>query len=250
MDLNSTSPSKLNLNKMIQGLVGSGVVSGLAGGVAGGAVSGALLSKKGRKRAGTLLKVGGLAAVGGLAWKAYRDYQQSKAVAVPAEAPRSGSPDNQSVSVLATPTSVPAQHSSGLLLIRAMISAAMADGHIDVEEQTLIFRRIAELDLPDHEKSVILDELRHPASVEQLVEQCTDLATSLEVYAASVLAIDTSCPAGRVYLENLAELLALPPVLVRNVQQQTLPTADNAGNDSGNRAGYRAGHDTGRDRAA
>ncbi len=200
MDLNGTKANKLNLNSIVQGLVGSGVVSGLGGGVTGGAVNGVLLSRKGRKHAGTLLNVGGLA------WN----------------------------------------DSRGLLLLRAMISAAMADGHIDVGEQTRIFSRLSELDLRDHEKSLILDELRHPARAEQLVEQCTDLATSLEVYAASILAVDTSCPAGRVYLDDLAEQLALPPVLARNVQEQTLPSAGNAGYGTD----CRAGRDSGQDRAA
>jgi uncharacterized membrane protein YebE (DUF533 family) len=225
-------------------VLGSGVLSGLAGGVAGGAVSGALQSKKGRKHAGTLLKVGGLAAVGGLAWKAYRGYQQSKTAAHPDAESVSGSVARQPASVAAMPAR--AGDSRGLLLIRAMISAAMADGHIDVEEQTRIFGRLSELDLQDDEKSLILDELRHPASAEQLVEQCTDLATSLEVYAASVLAVDTSCPAGRVYLEDLAEQLALPPVLARNVQDETLSSAGHGGYGSD----YRTGRDSGQGRAA
>ncbi len=57
----------MNLDKIVSGLTSSGVLGGLAG----GAVSGAIMSnKKARKTAGTLLKVGGVAALGGLAWKA------------------------------------------------------------------------------------------------------------------------------------------------------------------------------------
>lgn len=223
----------MDLNKIVQGLVGSGVVSSLAGGVVGGAVSGAFLSGKGRKHAGTLLKVGGLAAVGGLAWKAYRGYQASKTLTYSSDGPARNGLDDQRVRLTASPGVGPAQDSRGLLLIRAMITAAMADGHISEEEQTRIFRRLTELDLRDHEKSLILDELRHPVRVEALVEQCTDLTISLEVYAASLLAIDTSCPAGRVYLENLAEQLALPLMLVRNLQERTLPAARSAGHVDG-----------------
>jgi len=196
----------MDLNRIVQGLADSGVLSGLAG----GAVAGALMSKKGRKHAGTLLKAGGLAAVGGLAWQAYRGYQQSR-----------------SSSLEASPARPPADDSRGLLLVRAMIAAAMADGHIDAAEQSRIFKRLAELDLREHEKSLVLDELRHPARMEELVRQCTDAAIGLEVYAASLLAIDESCPAGRVYLEDLAEQLALPPRLVRNVREET-PSAGQA----------------------
>jgi uncharacterized membrane protein YebE (DUF533 family) len=223
----------MNLNKIVQGLVGSGVVSGLASGVAGGAVAGALLSKKGHKHAGTLLKVGGLAGVGGLAWKAYRGFQESKSVTYSDDDPTSDGPEEQRAHLTASSGFDPAQDSRGLLLVRAMISAAMADGHISAEELTRITRRLAELDLRDHEKSLILDELRCPVRAEQLVEQCTDPTISLEVYAASLLAIDTSCPAGRVYLEDLAEQLALPPALIRNVREQALPVVQHVGQDTG-----------------
>ncbi len=208
---------KMDLNKIIQGLAGSGVISGLAGGMAGGAVSGALMSKKGRKHAGTLLKVGGLAAVGGLAWKAYRGYQKSRSAPV--------------VAPPAPPASLPTDDSREMLLLRAMIAAAMADGHIDRTEQARIFGRLAQLNLREQEKSLILDELRHPASMEALARECTDLTTGLEVYSASLLAIDASCPAGRVYLEDLAEQLALPQTLVRSVREQASPAGEDADQD-------------------
>ena len=71
----------MDLNKIVSSLASSGVLGGLAG----GAVSGALMSnKKARKTAGTLLKVGGIAALGGLAWKAYQGYQSSQTQAGPA----------------------------------------------------------------------------------------------------------------------------------------------------------------------
>ena len=103
----------MDLNKMVKGLVGSGVVSGLAGGVAGGALSGAFLSKKGRKHAGTLLKVGGLAAVGGLAWKAYRGYQVSKTLTDASEDLTAGGLQEQRLHLTAVPGPAPLRNPVG-----------------------------------------------------------------------------------------------------------------------------------------
>ena len=74
----------MDLNKVVNALGSSGALGGFAGGVAGGALTGALMSKKGKKHAKTLLTAGGLAAVGGLAWKAYQSYQQGQQAQQPA----------------------------------------------------------------------------------------------------------------------------------------------------------------------
>ena len=57
-------------------LVGSGAAGGFAGGLAGGALANALSGKKTRKVAGSALQLGGMALVGGLAYKAWQNYQQ------------------------------------------------------------------------------------------------------------------------------------------------------------------------------
>ena len=81
----------MDINKIVSGLSSSGVLGGLSG----GAVSGALMrNKKARKTAGTLLKVGGVAALGGLAWKAYQDFQGEKqpAPSAPSKSPKAVPP--------------------------------------------------------------------------------------------------------------------------------------------------------------
>ena len=61
----------MDFNKIVSGLSSSGVLGGFAGGAVGGAL---MNNKKVRKHTGTLLKVGGIAALGGVAWKAYQGY--------------------------------------------------------------------------------------------------------------------------------------------------------------------------------
>ena len=97
--------------RILDQLVGSGVAGGLAGGAAGALAVNALSGKKAKKYAGTALKVGGLAVIGGLAYKAWQHYKDDKTAT--GEAP---------------PTAfVPAaqEDSSALnmLLIRSMIAA-------------------------------------------------------------------------------------------------------------------------------
>ena len=65
----------VDINKLVGLVTGSGVGAGLAGGVAGGALVSALTTKSGRKAAKSVAQIGGLAAVGALAWNAYKKYQ-------------------------------------------------------------------------------------------------------------------------------------------------------------------------------
>ena len=105
---------------------------GFARGAAVGGVLGLLLGGKGLGRlAGGALGYGGAAAIGALALKAYQDYQQKK----------SGAPVSLTPEQFAnlSPDALPhAQAASDggpfqLVLIRAMISAAKADGHVDAD---------------------------------------------------------------------------------------------------------------------
>lgn len=219
----------MNVDKLISALSQSGLASGLAGGLAGGALSGALVnSKKARKHAGTALKVGGIAAVGALAWNAYcnyRDNDPARSAAAPVTPPPP--PMRPSLTSTAsrhsndTVSSLPAANGSrGLLIVRAMIAAAKADGHIDDEERRRIFTKVEALSLTGAETALLFDELTRPVDLDRLLENVGDVETATEVYAASLIAIDTSRPEGRVYLSDLAERLILPPPLVREIHAQ------------------------------
>ena len=165
----------MDLNKVVGALGNSGALGGLASGVAGGALTSALLSEGGKKHAKTLLKVGGLAAVGGLAWKACQRYQQS-------------------------------QGANG--------TASPSPSKADPDWQRLEQREFeVNTDLAPSEKALVVDELLHPRSVADIVAEVRDRATAIEVYAASLLAVDESREDARRYLDELAASLSLPPLL-------------------------------------
>ena len=98
-------------------------------------------SKMGRELAGEAVKIGGMAVIGGLAYKAYSDWQakqagQSRAApAMPAQLPPP--PTNSPF----MPKGDEAENRARLL-VTAMISAAKADGYIDQAEQEQIFGRL------------------------------------------------------------------------------------------------------------
>lgn len=231
-----------NLNSVISNLSSSGLLSGFAGGVAGGALTSMVASKKGRKVGKSALKLGALAAVGGVAWKAYQSYSNKNATAQmaapanarPANAPITQStyiPSKQQAQLTYSPNTLSQKqfndvvederdNSGQMLLLRAMISAAFADGHIDESERQTIFDRVQDLQLSVAEKASLFDELRAPLDQAQLIQQVPNSETAIEVYAASALAIDIKQASSRGYLDSLARNLFLPPQLVEQVESQ------------------------------
>ncbi|MEM1152908.1 MAG: tellurite resistance TerB family protein [Pseudomonadota bacterium] len=205
----------MDFNKVLSGLTNSGVL----GGVAGGAVAGAVMSnKKARKHASTLLQVGGVAALGTLAWKAYKGYKDKQPPETVTErAPAQWGDLNERGFVIdETDTDV---GSRGVILVKAMIAAACADGHLDSEERERIMQRIEALSLQPDEYALIMDALQQPPTLAQVCEHvsCPELAA--EVYLCSALAVDRKRTEARVYLGALAHKLKLPAALATQIEQ-------------------------------
>ena len=205
-----------------------GLGSGLLGGVAGGALTSLLLNKKSRKMLGGAVKVGGIAALGGLAWKAYSQHQQNMQ-------PDSSNAATQGISSIgnrpapsqtltedafAISDDTAAGQAKAWLMIQAMIAAANADGHIDDQERQRIYLQVTELDISREARGAVLDEFQSPADVKDIALQVTDPETAAEVYLASALAIDSSCNQGRTYLNALGFMLDLPADLATRLEEQ------------------------------
>ena len=164
----------------------SAVASRAAGAVTSCAVPGAerwlavsqqllLGTKTGRQLGGDALKLGGMAAVGALAYKAWRDWQASKAPAQAAE------PERKSVPLLPAPAGTlqsvneTGQQRLARHLLRAMIAAAKSDGHVDAQEQARIFGEMDKLSLSSEDKAFVMDELRAKLDIDA-VSRCSILA--------------------------------------------------------------------------
>lgn len=184
---------------------------GFVRGAAAGGLLGLLLGGKGLgKMAGGVLGYGGAAAVGALALKAYQDYQQ-RTSGVPTLTPEQFAnlrPD-------ALPHAQPAADGGAfqLVLVRAMIGAAKADGHVDAAEQQRLFAEVERRGLDAEAKAFVFDLLSQPVDLGSIAGAVATPEQGAEVYLASRMAIDPDVPAERAYLDALATRLKLPAEL-------------------------------------
>jgi uncharacterized membrane protein YebE (DUF533 family) len=216
------------VDRILSQVLGSGAASGFAGGVAGGLASGMLTSKGGRKLGKKALKVGGIAAVGGLAFAAWNRYRQNQAEGLGQHAASGTSrgPEADSASdglrnrFVPPPDDGPGQETVGMTLLRAMIAAAQADGKLDGDERRVIFDRVQSLDLSPQEKSELFAQLERPVDLNALAATATTPELAAEIYTASLLAIDVDTAAERGYLAMLAARLELPEELVAAIHEE------------------------------
>ncbi|MGP9820277.1 tellurite resistance TerB family protein [Salinarimonas sp. NSM] len=218
------------------GSAGGGTGDLLKGGLAGGVVGLLLGSKKARKfagkTAGTALKIGGVAAVAGLAYAAWRNRQAAigAPVAEPAGHGATHLMPAGGAALLAPPADsgfAPANAPGGeealaRAVLVAMIQGAKADGHIDGEEQARIFAHIEQLGLDAEAKAFVMDELAAPLDIDKVVRAARTPEMATELYAASLLAMVPDHPAERAYLDMLAARLELDRGLAAEVERAVM----------------------------
>jgi uncharacterized membrane protein YebE (DUF533 family) len=107
-----------------------------------------------------------------------------------------------------------------VLLIRAMIAAANADGVIDVQERSRILEKLKSVDLSEEEHQFIVHELLEPKSIQEIAEAVNNPDFSQQVYAASIMAITVDTDAEKKYLSDLADRLGLDSRTVDSVHGQ------------------------------
>ena len=107
-----------------------------------------------------------------------------------------------------------------LRLIRVMISAANADGHLDESEERAILDRLRGAGLSEEEKLFLLDELHRPRPIEELTRDITDPGTAKTMYllAAGTIEIDTDQE--RQWLDALGEQLGLSQAVRSFIEEQ------------------------------
>jgi uncharacterized membrane protein YebE (DUF533 family) len=216
----------VDMNKLLGQLLGSGAAGGFAGGLAGGLAGNMLSSKAGRKLGGKALKLGGLAAVGALAYSAYQRYSEQNTAASPspqlpqATAPASLTPAPAGSAFMPKENDVAAKEELGLILVRAMIAVARADGRLDAQESQAIFQKIQSLGLDPESQNLLVKEMGHPVDMDAIVNSATSPEVAAEIYAASLLAVEVDSAAEKAYLGMLAARLELPAQLVVELERQ------------------------------
>lgn len=186
--------------------------------LATGAIAAVLLgTKSGRKLAGKAAVVGGLAAIAGLGYQAYKNYQAGQAPAAdPVSRAPAELPPPPADSGFAAPEAL--SDDFALVLVRAMIAAARADGHIDAAERSRIMDKLAVSGLSADAASFLEAELASPIDLEAIIAAGKTEEERVEIYTASRLAIEPESRAERGYLDLLAGRLGLPDALVDHIE--------------------------------
>ncbi len=189
-----------------------GFLQGNAGGLALGGVAGlALGTSAGRSILGTAAKLGGVALVGGLAYKAYQNYQGGKALT------SFGEP------VLAAPSGSGYAEGDGddneraLLMVRSMIAAAAADGEIDDTERARILGNLKQAGLDDEASGFLEHEFANPLDAAGLAQMSSSPEMAAQIYTAARLAVDPDTDDEATFLADLASGLKLDGDLVAHI---------------------------------
>ena len=193
--------------------------------LATGAVLAVLLGTgAGRAVTGSALKLGGLAAVAGLAYKAFQNYQSGEqpAEAAAREPELLPAPEDTSFHPSQAPQG---EEEFALTLVRAMIAAAKSDGHIDDEERKKIADRLRLSGIGAEAEKFLIEELERSDILSELVAAAKTDAQKIELYTASRLAINPDSRAERGYLDLLAGRLELPDTLVEHVEATVVEAA-------------------------
>lgn len=185
------------------------------GALAAGTLGLLLGSKKARKMGGSALKYGSLAALGMVAYKAFSNWQQQQGGTAasriqPQTADRLPAPEAE-------------EHSRAVL--RALIGAAKADGHIDDRERGLIHDEVARLTGDQELQGWFDQELHKPLDPAEIAKSAATREIAAEMYLASLLVIDEQNYMERAYLDELARQMKLDPALRAELERQAMDAA-------------------------
>lgn len=183
-----------------------------AGAAAGGLGALVLGTKAGRAIAGSAIKLGALALIGGLAYKAMQNYQAGKPVISGADQlALQAAPDGSGFEAAA----VTNEAATGY--IRAMIAAAAADGRIDAEEQQRIIGGLKQAGFDAEAEEFLANELANPASIEDLAGCVSSGEEAVQLFTAARIAIDLDTEEEHDFLVGLAQALEIDGDLVAHI---------------------------------
>jgi uncharacterized membrane protein YebE (DUF533 family) len=182
------------------GGAGGDLLSGLQRQLGGAQATSGQSSRAGAGALGGLGGSAGVAMLGALAFKAFQQYAQ-----------RPSAPGASAGGDVATAQDAGGalDDSEAMLLTRAMIAAASADGKIDADEQQRILGRLGEAGITGEEQRFVLGEMRNPPALDSLLREVKDPQAAERFYAVSALAITADTPAERSYLRYLADRLGI-----------------------------------------
>jgi uncharacterized membrane protein YebE (DUF533 family) len=171
-----------------------------------------------RASSGGLGGMASIALLGTLAYKAYQSFQQQ--APQPSQARQPSQPLQPPSQPAAAAPEATVNPSDAQTLIRAMIAAANADGHVDASEESRIHRVLENSGASEEDRRFVAGELQSPASVDVLARAATNPDMASHIYAASLLGIADHTAANQAYLRYLASRLNLDGGVVTALHNQ------------------------------
>ncbi|OJY38697.1 MAG: hypothetical protein BGP06_08615 [Rhizobiales bacterium 65-9] len=186
---------------------------GMATAALGGLAAAIFGTGAGRGLAMNTAKLGGLAMIGGLAYRAWQNHQQGKPLLDIAQQPQLlPAPSGSGFDAGA------ATNETAMLYIRAMIAAAAADGNVDANERAMILNGVKQAGLHAEANAWLEQQINKPASVQELVAAAKgDQQIATQLYTAARIAIEPDNGAESNFLRQLASGLGLAPQLVAQI---------------------------------
>lgn len=158
-----------------------------------------------------LMKYGGIAVIGMLAFNAFRKWQQQSGQGAgittsgfhPASAPGGAAAFSQ-------------------VLANAMAAAAQSDGKLDQDEVNRVAAGLQKFGAGNLDQAALVQFLSTPVDPQSVVNAATTPEAALQIYAASVMAVRPDSQAEIQYLANLAQALGIDPQLKAQVERDLL----------------------------
>lgn len=167
----------------------------------------------GRRLTGSAIKLGSIAAVGGLAYNAYNKWQS--------QLPQSGGGVKRVEP--ATPRSELADDKTqqrNIVLVRAMVAAAKADGHVDEAERKAMLEQVDQQQFDADTLDFLRKQITTDVTVAELAALADSPETASEMFVACSTVIDKQNPQEKAWLESLSSELKLSNELVDNLEEK------------------------------
>ena len=187
---------------------------GMAAAGAGGLGAVLLGTRTGRGVVGSAAKLGALALIGGLAFKALQNYQAGR--------PLISNDDPRRLLSEAAPSGTGFEpdaisNDTAILDLRARIAAAAADGRIDAGEQQQILGGLRQAGIEAEAQAFLEQEIASPASAADLAATVGSPQEAGQVYTAARLAIDPDTAEEQGFLAELAQHLGIDADLAAHI---------------------------------
>ncbi len=193
----------------------------------GGALGMLLGNRRGRGLGGTALKLGSVAAIGALAYKAYQEYQarQQAQASVPAGGATPAGPAGLGAGSGFAALPAPQQELHSRAMLKALIAAAKSDGHLDARERGLVQDELQRMQADAETQAWVQAELERPVEPAEVAAAAQGPEMAAEMYLASLLVVDQTSTMERAYLDALAQSLKLAPGLKADLEARAAAAA-------------------------